>query len=235
MSRARWRAYQGLIDPRRLVFIDETWTKTNMTRLRGAGRRKASGSSTKVPHGRWKTATFLAALLQRPHRCALPVRRAHQRRTRFRAYVEQFLVPDPQAGRRRHPRQPRLPQGKGHTTSDPRRRGRALVFLPKYSPDLKSDRAGLRQVQDFAAKGRSPNIRRCRRRKRSHPRSIPARRMRRLCEKRRIRVKPNADRSNVAAMGYKRSKTAYERLSGSVMPSRGCSPWSRCSFSRSGF
>ena len=29
------RTYQGLIDPRRLVFIDETWTKTNMTRLRG--------------------------------------------------------------------------------------------------------------------------------------------------------------------------------------------------------
>jgi len=25
----------GLIDPRRLVFIDQTWTKTNMTRLRG--------------------------------------------------------------------------------------------------------------------------------------------------------------------------------------------------------
>jgi hypothetical protein len=33
--RKRWRTYQGLIDPRRLVFIDETWTKTNMTRLRG--------------------------------------------------------------------------------------------------------------------------------------------------------------------------------------------------------
>jgi hypothetical protein len=26
---------QGLIDSRRLVFIDETWTETNMTRLRG--------------------------------------------------------------------------------------------------------------------------------------------------------------------------------------------------------
>ena len=33
--RKRWRTYQALIDPRRLVFIDETWTKTNMTRLRG--------------------------------------------------------------------------------------------------------------------------------------------------------------------------------------------------------
>ena len=33
--RLRWRHYQGLIDPGLLVFIDETWTKTNITRLRG--------------------------------------------------------------------------------------------------------------------------------------------------------------------------------------------------------
>jgi hypothetical protein len=45
--RARWRAYQGRIDPRRLVFIDETWTKTNMTRLRGWAR-KESASSTRL-------------------------------------------------------------------------------------------------------------------------------------------------------------------------------------------
>ena len=30
--RARWRAYQGLIDPKRLVFIDETWTNTQSLR-----------------------------------------------------------------------------------------------------------------------------------------------------------------------------------------------------------
>jgi hypothetical protein len=53
--------YQGLIDPKRLVFIDETWTKTNMTRLRGwAPKRRRLVD--KVPHGHWKTATFLAAL-----------------------------------------------------------------------------------------------------------------------------------------------------------------------------
>ena len=59
--RARWRAYQGLIDPRRLVFIDETWTKTSMTRLRGWAP-KGQRLVDKVPHGRWKTAAFLAAL-----------------------------------------------------------------------------------------------------------------------------------------------------------------------------
>ena len=48
--RARWRAYQGLIDPKRLVFIDETWTKTNMTRLRG-WPPKGERLIDKVPQG----------------------------------------------------------------------------------------------------------------------------------------------------------------------------------------
>jgi len=33
--RAQWHTYQGRIDPTRLVFIDETWAKTNMTRTHG--------------------------------------------------------------------------------------------------------------------------------------------------------------------------------------------------------
>jgi hypothetical protein len=77
--RKRWRTYQGLIDPRRLVFIDETWTKTNMTRLRGWAPR-CQRLVDKVPHGKWKTCDFPRRLAQRPHRRALPVRRAHQRR-----------------------------------------------------------------------------------------------------------------------------------------------------------
>ena len=36
-KRARWKARQGSIDPTRLVFLDETWAKTNMARLGGAG------------------------------------------------------------------------------------------------------------------------------------------------------------------------------------------------------
>jgi hypothetical protein len=178
-----------------LVFIDETWTKTNMTRLRGWAP-KGQRLVDKVPHGRWKTATFLAALrndrIDAPCLFDGPINGE-----RFRAYVEQLLVPtlkpgdvvilDTSAPIRQRPYDERS------ETS-----GRASCFCP----GPQSDPAGLRQVQDFAAKGRSPNIRRCRRRKRSHLRSIPARRMRCLCEKRRIRVKPNADRSK----GIHRSK-----------------------------
>ena len=59
--RAQWKKYQGRVDPRRLVFIDETWAKTNMTRLHGRCRR-GDRLVAKVPHGRWHTLTFLAAL-----------------------------------------------------------------------------------------------------------------------------------------------------------------------------
>jgi len=59
--RLRWKAHQGSVDPARLVFIDETWAKTNMTRLRGWSPRGAK-LLAKVPHGHWQTLTFLAAL-----------------------------------------------------------------------------------------------------------------------------------------------------------------------------
>ena len=53
--------HQGRLDPKHLVFIDETWAKTNMTRRHGRCARGAR-LVAKVPHGRWRTVTFLAAL-----------------------------------------------------------------------------------------------------------------------------------------------------------------------------
>ena len=59
--RAQWIKYQGNVAPQRLVFIDETWTKTNMAPLRGWAPR-GHRLIGKAPHGRWKTMSFLAAL-----------------------------------------------------------------------------------------------------------------------------------------------------------------------------
>jgi putative transposase len=93
---------QGRIDPGRLVFIDETWTKTNMTRLRGWAP-KGEGLVDKVPYGSWKTAAFLAAL--RNDRIDWPcLFDGPINGERFRAYVQQFLVPTLKPGRRCHPR-----------------------------------------------------------------------------------------------------------------------------------
>jgi hypothetical protein len=63
--RTRWKAHQGKIDPKRLVFLDETWVKTNMAPLRGWGPR-GQRLKARVPHGHWKTLTFIGALCQRP-------------------------------------------------------------------------------------------------------------------------------------------------------------------------
>ena len=64
---------QAGLDPRKLVFIDETWAKTNMTRTRGrcaVGQRLVA----KTPHGHWQTtATLIAALDHQGVRCATTV------------------------------------------------------------------------------------------------------------------------------------------------------------------
>src|SRR5205809_5935528 len=67
--RAWWKRHQSKIDPARLVFIDETWAKTNMARTHGWWRR-GSPLRAQVPHGHWRTMTFLAAL--RHDRIAAP-------------------------------------------------------------------------------------------------------------------------------------------------------------------
>src|SRR6266511_1522279 len=57
-ARRRWIRKQGLLDPARLVFIDETATSTSLVRLRGRCPRgeRLVGS---VPHGHWKTITLV--------------------------------------------------------------------------------------------------------------------------------------------------------------------------------
>lgn len=60
-ERAEWKENQLALDVKRLIFIDETGASTNMTRLRGRapiGERCVSP----VPHGHWKTTTFIAGL-----------------------------------------------------------------------------------------------------------------------------------------------------------------------------
>ncbi len=89
--RARWKTYQARIDPSRLVFIDETWAKTNMAPLRGWGPR-GQRLKAKAPYGHWKTMTFLAAL--RHDRIDAPfVLDGPINGEAFRLYVETQLIP----------------------------------------------------------------------------------------------------------------------------------------------
>src|SRR5579875_3926776 len=93
--RARWKRHQRKIDPARLVFIDETWAKTNMVRTHGWRRRIPLRA--RVPHGHWRTMTFLAAL--RHDRIDAPcVIDGPINGESFRAYIEPLLVPTLQPG-----------------------------------------------------------------------------------------------------------------------------------------
>ena len=131
--RAQWRKYQGRVDPARLVFIDETWAKTNMTRTHGWAPR-GERLIAKVPHGNWKTTTFLAALrhdrIEAPCLFDGPINGE-----RFLAYVTQALVPTLRPGD--VVVLDNLGSHKGKAVRQAiRKAGAHLIFLPKYSPDL---------------------------------------------------------------------------------------------------
>jgi DDE superfamily endonuclease len=79
-----------------LVFLDETWATTNMTRLRGRCPRGERLIAT-VPHGHWKTSTFVAALRSTALTAPLVLDGAMNGEA-FRAYVEQILAPTLAAG-----------------------------------------------------------------------------------------------------------------------------------------
>jgi len=131
--RGQWKKYQARIDPTRLVFIDETWAKTNMTRTRGWGWR-GKRLVAKVPHGHWKTMTFVAAL--RCDRITAPyVFRGPINGRGFTAYVEQALVPTLSPGD--IVVMDNLGSHKGEAVRNAiRKAGAKLFFLPPYSPDL---------------------------------------------------------------------------------------------------
>jgi transposase len=131
--RARWTKYQDRIEPERLIFIDETWTKTNMAPLRGWAPR-GERCIAKVPHARWKTTTFIAALrldrIDAPWLLEGPIDGES-----FRTYVERVLLPTLRPGDLVV--MDNLGSHKGKAVRQLiRAAGAKLFFLPKYSPDL---------------------------------------------------------------------------------------------------
>lgn len=131
--RARWKAHQMKVAARRLVFIDETWIKTNMAPLRGWGPR-GKRLPAYAPFGHWKTLTFIAAL--RCDRIDAPfVFDGPINGEAFQLYVEKILAPTLQPGD--VVIMDNLGSHKGKAARAAIRARRAhLIFLPPYSPDL---------------------------------------------------------------------------------------------------
>jgi transposase len=116
-----------------LIFIDETWAKTNMIRLRGRSPR-GERLVEKTPHGHWKTTTLIAALGFGGVRCSTLVDGAIDADL-FEAFVAQVLVPELRAGD--VVVMDNLSSHKRVRTRELiEATGAELIYLPPYSPDL---------------------------------------------------------------------------------------------------
>ena len=131
--RQRWKARQASLDPKKLVFIDETWIKTNMAPLRGWGP-KGKRLRAFAPHGHWRTMTFIGALrldqLTAPCVFDGPINGEG-----FRAYTHQLLAPILRPGD--IVVMDNLGSHKSNAVRQAIKRvGARLLFLPPYSPDF---------------------------------------------------------------------------------------------------
>lgn len=133
LARADWRDSQAKIDPERLVFVDETGLKTDISRLRGwaaGGERLVEA----VPGGHWRTSTLVHAVALDGTRAAM-VLDGPINSVCFAGFCEHFLAPALRPGDLVV-----LDNLSSHKSSAAvaaiEGAGARLVYLPPYSPDL---------------------------------------------------------------------------------------------------
>src|ERR1700674_583533 len=154
-ARKALRKEQLPLDPKQLVFIDETAATTKMTRLYGRapqGKRLVD----KVPHGHWKTTTFICGLrydgVTAPFVLDGPMDGPH-----FLAYVEQSLAPTLKKGQI-----VLLDNVSTHKVVGVEEaieaRGARAVFLPAYSPDLNPIEQLFARLKSFLRKMKARTV-----------------------------------------------------------------------------
>ncbi len=131
LKRTAWRFWQAHLRPHHLVFIDETGANTKMTRTGGRAYRGCRVVA-KVPHGHWKTTTFVGALRATGMTAPLD---GPMNGDLFLAYVQQHLVPTLRPGDTVI-----MDNLSSHKRAGVREAieavGARLEYLPPYSPDL---------------------------------------------------------------------------------------------------
>lgn len=132
-KRDDWQIFQAEVDPRRLVFLDESGLKTNMTRLYGRAH-KGNRCVDSAPCGHWETVTILSSVRINGSTEALVFEGAVDRKM-FDAYVEEILGPTLLPGDIVI-----MDNLSAHKSSDAckaiRKRRAGILFLPAYSPDF---------------------------------------------------------------------------------------------------
>ncbi|MEM9766091.1 MAG: IS630 family transposase [Pseudomonadota bacterium] len=132
-AREAWFEAQPDLDPERLIFIDETWLNTKMTRLRGRAPR-GERLRAPIPHGHWRTTTFVAGLRLTGIDAPMVIDGAING-VSFLAYVRKVLVPALRPGD--VVIMDNLGSHKGPAVREAiEAAGAGLLFLPPYSADF---------------------------------------------------------------------------------------------------
>lgn len=152
--RREWADQTQAIDPSRLVFLDESGAKTNMTRGYGWGLGGDRVVDT-VPHGHWQTTTILAAIRVDgviPEAC-LALEGAINGMV-FEQYVEDMLAPTLRPGD--IVVMDNLASHKGKAVAEAiEAMGAQLWYLPPYSPDLNPIERMWSQVKSLVKKAKA--------------------------------------------------------------------------------
>ena len=131
--RSAWVEGQPDLDPEKLVFVDETGASTKMARRCGRALR-GHRCRAPVPHGHWKTTTFVGALSLSGMTPPMVLDGAMYGAA-FLAYVEKMLMPTLDPGD--IVVMDNLPADRSAAAREAiQRAGAELRFLPPYSPDF---------------------------------------------------------------------------------------------------
>ena|SRR5215469_9057291 len=148
-ARRRWIRQQRWLDTTRLVFLDETAANTKMVRLSGRcprGERLVG----RVPHGHWKTITFVAALRHTGMKAPFLLEGAMNKQA-FLAYVEHCLAPT--LKRNDIVIMDNLAAHKAPGVRQTiEAAGATLRYLPQYSPDLNPIEMSFSKLKAFLRK-----------------------------------------------------------------------------------
>lgn len=134
------------IDPQRLVFIDESGAKTNMTRLRGRAI-KGERVYDSAPHGHWYTTTMISSIRVYGDTACMTIAGPTTTEV-FRAYIKEVLLPT-----LKHGDIVIMDNLSSHKATSIEALinsvGASVRFLPAYSPDLNPIEKMWSKVKEF--------------------------------------------------------------------------------------
>ena len=132
-ARKAWRRRQKSFDPARLIFLDESGAKTNLTRLHGRAPR-GQRAIVRCPAGHWQTLTMISSIRLDGTTACMALEGTTDTDA-FRAYVCDVLVPVLRPGDIVI-MDNLSPHKSDQTLSLIAEAGAEVLFLPAYSPDF---------------------------------------------------------------------------------------------------